>query len=860
MRVLIAGFIFAFLTVSQGQAAPLKCIKSKSYLVLPSKRLEVLSVTIKNLEKKLKLYKAQNEKRKSTTYSKLIKDTQKKITQYKSFSATCKNPRSSINTPTPTAISTPIFTPTSAPEQTIPPTAIPALISPVSQNLNGAGVAPVAFTLSATVGGASAQGECLIVSTSSDAEWNISGCSGTVTPNSHRVTSSMLQFKFKAADGRVSDNIGSVSVSFNQSGEFIGDTETLGVYKSSLSRLEAMRVIKNLAWGFSDSKREELLTLAQGPNGLENLVNELLGIGGDAPSCPQIESEAMQRAVHRMDAIKRRYTISFNGNQKIVTNLDPDQVRNSHEGWSRPVGNFWSAWNSRAAYSYWFYHMRYNCYPFRDVLALWFHNNIAVNLDRYAEWSGMDHEIKNHIDFLRSNVPETQGKRVMNFQEYIKNLIKDHASGFSLDLQANTYTNGGNENFARELAELGTMGTMDPVTGELNYDEDGVYQLRRALMGYRSRTEYPTMQVNVLDRLINQNTAIENRGHPSPLRATLPLINLTYERYYNSFNPSSYHPNPDRPDKIFLFSNKPYGAYDFFKADTINPNGDSLTKYLLGLEMKDRQSVQLRQTARFIAARLIATFGSSHMTNTFVDPISQKLLDTGYDLREAIKMIVTSSSFFAPEASDDCINDPTQTLIYFTRSLDLPMPYSTGQEGTLNTWTILRDFIGNSYDRSAGHTVTRAPSVFGWQSCGKIVGGRQTDGSTWLGVQAITERRNLIGDLVTTIKDQNGIDWFLTLLPAAANDKRNPEAVLNHFLNRLGITITDSQRVELLRYLNNVALSNTIANSSSQRRVPGNIQPLSWSNLSDSDFTSLMRHKIPTLLRLIYMLPQVHSI
>lgn len=858
------GFLIAvastlFLIQSSSIAAPYECKQGNAYVKVNRKLKKVTVIIKKDIKPQLKSLSIKAKKRRLSSIDlKLQKKLKKQLKKYEGFQKACVTERN---------------------EETLAKSP-----EPISRVQSGNGLEPIPFKMEALRDGLLIPVTCSVVNRSGNVNWVIDGCNGTVTPIDHRSTQAEIQFTATDNSGLASQLTGTISFSFNQSGEFIGNSESLNLYKSSISRLETMRVIKNLAWGFPDSKREELIALAASDNGLEKLANTLLGIGIDAPICSSVEAEAMLRAQGRMDPYTRyeNYVLDSLGNpirdaQNNNSELWPidrtdvgGKLRNQYAAWSRPIGNYFTAWGTRAAHEYWLHHMRYNCFPFREVMGLWLHNHVGVNLSNFAQWSGRDLDIKSHIDLLRSMKHETQGKRILNFREYIKNIYKD-VTATSLDNNVNRYSGGGNENFARELLELATMGPVDPVTGAENYNEENVYSLRRAVMGYTDKRIFThtlfgssPVQSNILDFTITNYTptTLDNRIHPRPRVVGTGVLDLIIARYPIQFVPTNYHPNPDRPDKIFLFAGKPYGSYDIFKADTINAGQDTLTDYLLGLEMKDMQAQQLRQTSRFIAARLLATFGSGHMSENLVGPVAQKLIDTQYDLREAIKMIIMSSSFFAPEASDDCIADPVPSIMYFARSLDLPFVYQTGTvtDGAASGWGVTRDYVNRIFDSNVGQRVTEPGSVFGWQSCGKIIGGRQLNGSSWLGVQSITERRNLIGTFMEDLASQYGVDWFLSMLPNDSTAQRSPDAVLNHFINRMGIELTADQRSALINYLSNAALSNTVANAASGRLAPSNIQAIAWSSLSDADFKSLMRVKIPTLVRLLFMLPQVHTV
>jgi uncharacterized protein (DUF1800 family) len=134
--------------------------------------------------------------------------------------------------------------------------------------------------------------------------------------------------------------------------------------------------------------------------------------------------------------------------------------------------------------------------PVQEKMVLFWHGLFATSV------SGVDDVRQMYLqnENFRGNFNPDTGQVVRptpaspfpvgNFRLILESLTKDPAMLVWLDNQLNhrlTNEVGSNENYARELHELFSMGVVDVVTGEPNYTERDVRQASRALTGWGLR-------------------------------------------------------------------------------------------------------------------------------------------------------------------------------------------------------------------------------------------------------------------------------------------------------------------------------------------------------------------------------------
>jgi uncharacterized protein (DUF1800 family) len=124
--------------------------------------------------------------------------------------------------------------------------------------------------------------------------------------------------------------------------------------------------------------------------------------------------------------------------------------------------------------SWWIARMLHTDRPFEEEMTLFWHNYFATSLDKVP----VVHMYGQNLDLRRF--------ALARFDDLLLRVSQGPAMLIWLDGASSTKAKP-NENFARELQELFTMGTHDVVTGEPNYTEDDVKEIARAFAGWRFR-------------------------------------------------------------------------------------------------------------------------------------------------------------------------------------------------------------------------------------------------------------------------------------------------------------------------------------------------------------------------------------
>jgi uncharacterized protein (DUF1800 family) len=116
--------------------------------------------------------------------------------------------------------------------------------------------------------------------------------------------------------------------------------------------------------------------------------------------------------------------------------------------------------------------MAYTRRPFEEKMTLFWHNHFATSASKTG-----DLFIYNQNLTLRSHALD-------QFDALLLAVAQDPAMLLWLD-GVTSVRGKANENFARELQELFTMGINDVVTGEPNYSEEDVKEIARAFTGWK---------------------------------------------------------------------------------------------------------------------------------------------------------------------------------------------------------------------------------------------------------------------------------------------------------------------------------------------------------------------------------------
>ncbi len=389
------------------------------------------------------------------------------------------------------------------------------------------------------------------------------------------------------------------------------------------------------------------------------------------------------------------------------------------------------------AHNKWMKHLTKGKTPLQDKTVMFFHDHFSVSLAIFDEETEV---ITNHI---QGHYDSALG----NFKDYVKRINTDTAMMFFLNTVQNNKAIP-NENYARELCELFTLGTHD-LNGVANYIQDDIVQIARAFTGWR----------------------VEDIGESFLLE--------TQHDYMIDF--------PARGPKI-LFDNA-HGFGPGGASFTVGGEGaneiDEVTEIIFQHTDSDGQNTVARRTIY----RMLEYFCYAAPDKTTVDEIiADSSFDATWDIAEAIRAIVHHDAFYATmeaqpfsASTKKSIKWPVDLVVGTLRMLKLKpqgkdLVHRGGEYLTLFDHTL-----------NMGQTIGNPPSVFGWDW-----------EEAWISSSTLLARYTFIRDIADMrysgrFKPEKLVDKDLT----------DPGAIADATIEALGLTgqFTSAERDEFIDYL-----------------------------------------------------------
>lgn len=324
-----------------------------------------------------------------------------------------------------------------------------------------------------------------------------------------------------------------------------------------------------------------------------------------------------------------------------------------------PVGETWvtaplapnvNNYRRRSLINWWFGLMMNQGMSLREKMTLFWHNHFVTELDvvldgKYGYY---------YLDLLRT---EALG----NFKTLAEKITIDPAMLRYLNGNQNN-RNAPNENYARELFELFTIGK-GPLVGEGDYTyytEEDVIAAAKVLTGWRDRG--------------NTDSGI--------------------------------------PSAIFLPSRHTQGDKQFshrFDNHIIEENGADEYKDLINMIFAKQQ------VARFICEKLYRWFvyyviDETTYTNV-IEPMADMLIENNYDIAPVLEALLTSEHFFDSINYGVMIKNPLDFLIGLVKNFEVTFPPIEGQAIVANyrLWNIIVEASANLQ-----MSILNPPGVAGW--------------------------------------------------------------------------------------------------------------------------------------------------
>jgi uncharacterized protein (DUF1800 family) len=351
-----------------------------------------------------------------------------------------------------------------------------------------------------------------------------------------------------------------------------------------------------------------------------------MGFGGPPEEIDDIVSRGREGAVDHL--------ISYDQ----IDNKAMEDVLERSFDFSDPLNN--QNFNQNEIRRWWFTRMILTRRQFEEKMTLFWHNHFATALSKVQD-------MLMFVQIDRTLRPFALDR----FDTLLLKVSQDPAMLVWLD-GITSVRGRPNENFARELQELFTLGINDLLTGQPNYSEDDVKEIARAFTGWQFRRP--------------------NRQDP---------LNLQF-----FINPN-------------LHDNGPKTIY----GQTANFSGEDVITIISAK----------RSTARFLVHELFDFFvyplSSSSQDNATIEKFADVYVSSDHSMRELVRAIFTSDEFFSDRARFGLVKNPVEFIVGSYRALGAQ--YDPGSSDTRRNQ---RDNLTHVRSRLMGMDVFNPPDVNGW--------------------------------------------------------------------------------------------------------------------------------------------------
>ncbi|MFN8281349.1 MAG: DUF1800 domain-containing protein [Saprospiraceae bacterium] len=267
-----------------------------------------------------------------------------------------------------------------------------------------------------------------------------------------------------------------------------------------------------------------------------------------------------------------------------------------------------------------------------------------------------------------------------NFRNFVYEIGRNPAMLHYLDGRLNRKGNP-NENYARELLELFTMGPG-------NYTEKDIEEVAKALTGWHLYYNYDTGTYNIYPNEYYDPFDLTQRDKiPFWTDNHDYSAKRIFGKTYSPLKPSGKDPNFGRPDY------------------------DNLHNVIF--------SERSNEIARFICKKLYKFYMYNDAPSDIVEGMAQ-VFKQNWSIIDTLKVLFKSEHFFEEESMGAMIKSNLDTMIHIFRSLNLKLGEdfftydhnrNTDPANTLN-----RDALGALYNQTStiGQTLFNPPNVAGW--------------------------------------------------------------------------------------------------------------------------------------------------
>lgn len=394
--------------------------------------------------------------------------------------------------------------------------------------------------------------------------------------------------------------------------------------------------------------------------------------------------------------------------------------------------------------------------PLQEKMVLFWHQLFATSVAGVADPRQMYLQNENFRGNFNPDTGQVMRRNpanpfpIGNFRLMLEFLTKDPAMLYWLDNVINRRKDnnvGTNENYARELHELFSMGVEDVVAKVPNYTERDVRQASRALTGWTIR----------------------------PLRQ-----------------------NNDNFPRTFFFDSR---AHDFGPYEHLGNRGGTNADFIFDNIVTHRNPGQ-KQTAvgRFLGWRLFRFFGYHDPEPEIINALAD-VFDTGtprYSIKNMLRTIFTpgtlvSEAFYSEKAFRAHIKSPTEYIVGTFRLLKpegIPLLYpATGNPETLPVSPLLRTVL--FWANQMGQLLWAPFDVSGWK-----------EGLGWINTTFALARFNFANTFITLPVSQGGLSTDALRAVLLQKGAETPEQVVDVLTDLLlQGSVSSETRTTLVNYL-----------------------------------------------------------
>ena len=398
--------------------------------------------------------------------------------------------------------------------------------------------------------------------------------------------------------------------------------------------------------------------------------------------------------------------------------------------------------NARNFADWWVLKMCTTTRPLEERLTLFWHDHFAVSDDKVQDGRKM----VQYLEVLRRHASG-------NFAEMLGQVSKTAAMAVWLDIHQNVRGRP-NENFAREVMELFTLGV------DNGYTEQDIAEAAKALTGwtFRDTFNYRERETNPIENQIRQKVS-----------AGEPMFEFQYAL------------NRHETGNKTIFGK--VGDFD----------GDAVVKLLL-----DHPN-----TAPAICKKLWEWFAYKNPDREIVDQLAATFVKTGYEIKPVLRQIAAHPAFWS--AAHKKVKSPVDYTVGLMRQFGAVSVLNRRQAGEFDPFRPIhpeiRQFsrLVNTQVRRQGLELLFPPSVEGWHW-----------DEEWIGAESMLYRIDLARQVFSNRRVMAPLLELTTPEIAVEPSRTADVEVVNRTLALLDVKVSDPQRFVLAAHARAIGLNNAL--------------------------------------------------